>query len=405
MKFFQQTLITVLMILGVTLHVAAQTQSTGLARQVDIENFGDPNLPKLLKKVDKVKAKVAPPDSVLRIVQLGDSHTAADIMTGQLREKLQQQFSDAGIGWITPMNVYGQRNSLISYHNIDWVLASSRSTQAPDYPIGGFIATPAAANAQLTINYKGTEKSSLWNVTLLVKQQKTGQPLRIVDGMNYESTLNVQKTNNWQYINAHVMLPFTIIADKADSVKLGGIWLEKNGAPGVTLSSIATNGAKQNIWLQWRKNWLNDLAKTKSDLVIIAYGTNESFESPFNIANYKKFLTQSIQQIRKTLPNSTILIISPPDTMLRSKLGNMNSCQAKQPPQLTAIRNAQLEVAKQQHTLYWSWQKVMGGSCSMENWVNHGLANKDYVHLTASGYQQSANSLYNALMELIRQRH
>lgn len=146
---------------------------------------------------------------------------------------------------------------------------------------------------------------------------------------------------------------------------------------------------------------MNDLARTKSDLVIIAYGTNESFETPFNIAKYKQFLTSSVKQIRKKMPNTTILIISPPDTMQRNKVKRGAGCQAMQTPHLTSIRTVQKEVAKQQHTLYWDWSAAMGGNCSMQRWVEKGLANKDYVHLTAMGYQQSADSLYNALMRLL----
>lgn len=382
-------------------YTLGQNTTNQLIRQVNIQNFGERNLANLRDKIAKVQAKVAPPDSVLRISQFGDSHTAADIFTGRLREKLQQRLGSAGIGWISPMNVYGQRNKLVYYTNTGWLLTSSRNSAANDFPMGGFIATPTSANAQLIINYNLEEKSSLWNVTFLVKQLKKGQPLKIIDGMNFELTLDVDNSNrDWQYVSYYLMLPITIVAESAESVKLGGIWLEKNGMPGITLSPIALNGAKQNIWLQWRKNWLNDLVNAKSDLVIIAYGTNESLEIPFNIVRYKQTLTSSIQQIRKSLPNSTILIIAPPDALQRNKLKRANNCNALQPPQADSIRSAQLEVAKQQHTLYWDWQAAMGGKCAMKRWVSAGLANKDYIHLTPAGYQQSADGLYNALLEL-----
>lgn len=367
-----------------------------------IINFNEPNLPRLQNKLTNVKNKVAPPDSVLRITQLGDSHTAADIFTGFLRQNFQHDFGSAGIGWISPINVYGQRNTQVYYNASDWGLTSSKSVHTNDYPLGGFIATPKVANAQLTINYNVDEKPSLWNATFLVKQLEKGKPLKIIDGMNYEIILDTEGSSGWQYISAFVMLPLTITAESAGSAELGGIWLEKNGAPGVVVSPIALNGAKQAIWDNWRADWINDLAKTRSDLIIIAYGTNEAFETPFNVAKYKQFLTESIKKIRKKMPTSSILIISPPDSMLRNKLRRNIACQLIQPPNLTAIRTIQKEVAKQQHTLYWDWSTAMGGNCSMRGWVAKGLANKDYVHLTANGYQQSANQLYKSLFELLR---
>lgn len=394
-------LIGVILIVGFIFSTSARAVEY-LAKPSPIINFDEPNLYKLKNKLVSVKDKVAPPDSVLRITQLGDSHTAADIFTGSLRQNFQRDYGSAGIGWISPINVYGQRNTQVYYNALDWTLTSSRSTTGDDYPMGGFIASPAVANAQLTINYNIDEKPSLWNATFLVKQLKKGETLKLIDGMNYQIELDTKGKAGWQYISAFVMLPLTITADSADSAKLGGIWLEKNGEPGVVVSPIALNGAKQSIWNHWRSDWINDLAKTKSDLIIIAYGTNEAFETPFNAAKYKQFLIDGIKEIRRKSPASVILIISPPDSMLRNKMRRNVSCQTMQPPNLIVIRRLQKEVAKQQHTLYWDWSSVMGGGCGMRNWVAKGLGSKDYIHLTANGYQQSANQLYKSLSELLR---
>lgn len=372
-----------------------------LTKNVSIINFNEPNLSRLKNKLINVKNKVAPPDSVLRVTQLGDSHTAADIFTGYLRQNLQQHYGGAGIGWISPINVYGQRNAQVYYTGSDWVLTSSRSTKADDYPMGGYIATPKVANAKLTINYNLDEKPSLWNATFLVKQLQGDKPLKIIDGMNYEIILDTKGQSGWQYINAFVMLPLTITAESANVAKLGGIWLEKNGVPGIVVSPVALNGAKQSIWEHWRSDWLDDLVKSKSDLVIIAYGTNEAFESPFNAEKYRRFLKNSITAIRKKMPTSAILVISPPDAMLRSKIKRGGSCRSMQPPNLAEIRAIQKDVAMEEHTLYWDWSMVMGGDCSMRNWVARGLANKDYIHLTANGYQHSANQLYESLLQLL----
>lgn len=394
-------IVQLLAVLFMTVLSLSALAQPSLTKQINIEDFGEANLAKLKKKVSNVQNRVAPPDSVLRIIQLGDSHTAADIFTGQLREKLQQRFGKAGIGWISPINIYGQRNNQVYYKASDWLLTSSRSTPANDYPMGGFIATPTAANAQLTINYNIDETPSLWNAKILVKQLKPNQPLKLVDGMNYETILDTGDSKKWRYLNVFVMLPFTINAQSANSAKIGGIWLEKNGEPGVVVSPVALNGARHSIWQQWRAQWLDDLAKINSDLVIIAYGTNESFDNPFNRAKYKEQLVASIKRIRKKMPNTAILIVSPPDVMVRNKIRRGGSCQAMQPPQLSTIRATQREVAKQQRTLYWDWSAAMGGNCAMQRWVAQGLANKDYVHLTATGYQQSADSLYKALMRLL----
>ncbi|MCO6544629.1 MAG: hypothetical protein J6583_12205 [Gilliamella sp.] len=57
-----------------------------------------------------------------------------------------------------------------------------------------------------------------------------------------------------------------------------GILLTRYQQSGVIVSSIATNGAKQAICQKWKKNWFKELAISQSDLIILEYGTNKSFD-------------------------------------------------------------------------------------------------------------------------------
>src|SRR2546430_8020146 len=45
----------------------------------------------------------------VRIMHFGDSHTAADVLTAQIRRDLQQNFGDGGTGWIVPKNPMSTR--------------------------------------------------------------------------------------------------------------------------------------------------------------------------------------------------------------------------------------------------------------------------------------------------------
>ena len=57
----------------------------------------------------------------VRIVQIGDSHTANDSLSGRLRERFQQQFGEAGRGWLPagiPYKYY--RPQLVSVSESGW---------------------------------------------------------------------------------------------------------------------------------------------------------------------------------------------------------------------------------------------------------------------------------------------
>lgn len=114
----------------------------------NLSNFNEPNT-HLLMTAFKNKS--------IHIVQLGDSHTAADIMTGTLRTQLQGQLGNGGMGWGMPMYFSGQRLDRYGYDNNSWEPISSRTQREQNYTLGGLIAVPKFNGATLTIKAKQSE--------------------------------------------------------------------------------------------------------------------------------------------------------------------------------------------------------------------------------------------------------
>ena len=364
-----------------------------------IVDFGDPNFKKLVKKLSQLGS--GKERSVVNIIQFGDSHTASETITATMRTLLQQQFGNAGIGWITPMNVpvSGQRHSLISFQSQDWQLVNSLTVQNADFAMGGYIATPIQAGATITVTPRQTS-SERWIARFTIKSSARS-PLIITDANGQRTNLNPANTSNWQEIEAEVTLPITISATEAYSTQLGGIWLAKKNASGVTVSPIGTSGMQQTNWRTWTDQWPVQLTQTRADLIIISYGTNEAFNSKLDIHDMENALRLSIKIIRKSLPESTIVIVGAPDSMRRDKSAEAG-CTQRQPAMLHAVKQTQRKVAQQEKTLFWDWQQAMGGDCAILNWQQNGLATKDLVHLNNQGYQRSGTLFYNDLMELAR---
>ena len=70
------------------------------------------------------------------IVQFGDSHTAADLFSGELRRLLQQRYGDGGIGLIPASSVPGIRNDrvIVASARQQWELVSARNQQSSQFP-------------------------------------------------------------------------------------------------------------------------------------------------------------------------------------------------------------------------------------------------------------------------------
>lgn len=363
-----------------------------------IVDFGDPNAIELKRRFLALENK-SPHNNTLNIITFGDSHSAADFFTGKLRELLQNRFGDAGIGWISPMFVSGQNHTAVSWKTRNWRLFNSRFVTDKDFVMGGYIAMPIDNGSYLQVIPKNIERFQPWRVKMMIKPLKYNT-IQAFDANNTPLDLKL-KSNlyQWQSVNIITTMPLRIEA-QPESVEIGSFWLQKMNRSGVILSSIAGNGAKLSIWQRWSPQWLSELSATQSDLVILEYGTNESFDSPKSIDSFERTLLLNIRHIRERLPKAAILLMSAPDTML-SKSTSEN-CQDRLPQNYQMIRKIQQSVAKKEKLLYWDWQTAMGGNCIIEKWYMLGLARSDYVHLTKDGYYASANILYRDLMQFVQ---
>ncbi|MDF7667266.1 SGNH/GDSL hydrolase family protein [Orbaceae bacterium ESL0727] len=351
-------------------------------------DFGDPNVKQFITRLNTVKQR---DNQVVTITQFGDSHTAADLFTGEFRHLMQNKYGNAGIGWITPIFVKGQYNMEVKWKSANWELFSSRTNTGLDFPMGGFIAKPTKDNATIQILPNAAD-NQLWQARLTFKtMSRSYNALSIYDANNQPVNVSYDsKVNQWKTLSTTAKMPLTI--KSAKDVELGGIWLTRDKQPGVIVSAIATNGARQSIWQKWDINWFRELAATQSDLVILAYGTNESFDKTLNLEEYRQNLINNIRLIRKTLPNAVILLISPPDTLTNGDVA---------PPMLQAIKDTQKQIAKSEKTLFWDWQKAMGGKFVIKQWLRQGLARPDLVHQTPQGYKESAKIFYFDLIEFL----
>ncbi|OCG26606.1 hypothetical protein A9G11_13630 [Gilliamella sp. wkB108] len=380
--------LTVTMTVGCS--VAESKTTTNISGVVD---FGDPNAKQFANRL-KSLASNKNSDQVVNITQFGDSHTAADFFTGEFRTLMQQKYGNAGIGWITPTAIKGQNHTAVSWKSSNWNILSSRTLSDLDFPMGGFIAKPSRTPAIIEI-VPNALRNKDWQIKLTFKTLKDSpKSLGLYDNNNRKINFNyIPKNNVWQTISVVSQMPL-VIKSQSD-IELGGIWLTRYNKSGVIVSAIATNGAKQTIWQKWSPNWFRELASSQSDLVILEYGTNESFDETLDANVYRKNLVSNIRQIRKTLPKAAILLISPPDTMANEK---------EAPKSFSRIKNIQRQVAKTERTLFWDWQQAMGGNFAIKQWKQRGLARADLVHQTLQGYKESARIFYTDLNEFVRKK-
>ncbi|OTA20222.1 periplasmic protein [Xenorhabdus beddingii] len=368
----------------------SEQSSTQTYRQQQLTDFADPHLALLADKLRHSDTRQ------LHFVQLGDSHTAADFFTGKLRNLLQNRYGDAGPGFIPPISIPGQRNAAVQVteNKTGWWLSSSRKENRADYPLGGFIAIPESASSTIRLALSPSSLDKYRISTLYQSHEATKIRAQFTSMQVWDLPAT---SSEWRFSpQQNVNFPVTLYPQDTQ-LKIGG-WLIKRQSPGIMLSALGINGATINMLDKWQPQWIDTLAQMKPDLVILAYGTNEAFNDSLDLVAYQNALTSKVKDIRKRIPQAVILLIGPNDSLQNKAAA---SCGEQQPALLNDIIRIQQAVAQKQHTLFWDWREYMGGPCSVKAWAQQDLARPDYVHLSAAGYERSAEALYKQFVGLV----
>ncbi|MXV35141.1 MULTISPECIES: GDSL-type esterase/lipase family protein [unclassified Saccharibacter] len=355
-----------------------------------LTNYGDPNLWRFSSALQRANTQT------VHIVQFGDSHTAADFFTGELRDAFQQRFGNGGVGFISPLAVPGQRYEQVVMPRAgsDWVLKTSRRDLDDVFSLGGSHAQPQGHQRSMTIAFRD-ESASLEPLRARAFY-KTEQPNLLIaqDGHGRHEVALSQ--SQWGYSTPITLtLPVTMtVQNGAAGTQIGGWYLDRSH--GVVLSSIGSNGASLSLLEHWQNDWYAQLQKLHPAMIILAYGTNESLNKTLDFDQYRQSYVHIIWQLRQENPTSVILMVGPSDNASARAGGNCRHMVG-----LEKIIATQRAVARQEHVLYWDWRAFMGGACSINSWRAHHEGQEDRVHLLRPGYQRSARGLYKNIMKIL----
>lgn len=359
-----------------------------------LRDFGDPRAGRLAERFWAVEAGRS--ERPFAIVQFGDSHTASDAFTAGLRVGLQQRLGDAGVGWLPPMAVPGQGHQRVNLESQGWRLTSSLDQASDAFPLGGDIASPAQAGAVTRVASWAPDQSPYLATVLVRPGGRSGLFVENPDGRRLPLD-GGEPVGGWSYVQVPVRLPFQIVAPAAGAAEVGGIWLRRADTSGALVSPIGVNGSRQDIWTRWSPGWLDQLRRSGSDLVIIAYGTNEAFNGQLDPQALAAGLAQGIRQVRQALPEAAVLLLGAPGALDPGKPAAL-PCGERGVPMHETVKRVQLDVARQEKTLYWDWEAAMDGDCPMLDWQARGWVGPDLIHFTQEGYRESSRRFYRALM-------
>ncbi len=329
----------------------------------------------------------------VRVVWLGDSHTVADLWTGEVRRTLQKAFGNGGpgfahLGWATKYRHDGLKFEVSAKWNQE-PAAYSRSDRFDDgvFGLGGVRFAPAeeGARASAELTDLPAKQKLRWDVSYRLLDE---QAVLLVDPQG-GVTVKATKTNEagpgdirHQTLQTEGVGRVEVVS--RGKVELLGLVVERK-EPGVVLDTVGLNGARLSTFLAWDEaSWVAELARRKPDLVVVTFGSNESSDAHPEAERYERQLTQLLGRVRTAEPRSDCLVITPIDRAGAPYAGR-----------LAVINEGLQRAATQARCAIWSAQQAMGGPGSAESWAaeNPPRAAADGVHLTPKGYQSLAEAL------------
>lgn len=339
--------------------------------------------------------------SPVHIVQIGDSHTAGDRITGKLRAALQARFGDGGRGVLPPGVPYNGYAPL----QVEVTASGWTTTLAPLVGNTGYVRAGVGLTGVQAITVQPA------STLTLRRDSASPAPLRIglcgegpgrlqvrADDQTWTMAFDADGCRSLDTGGAPRQIDLRALdgALSLDHVRLthvaGGVELSNLGVVGATLRDLAARD--QQVVARELEAW-------RPALIVLAFGTNEGFDDGLDPRAYEALLRGQIVRLRRLAPGASLMILGAPDAL---RTGGGGGCsvdgQRAPPPALALVRDVQRRVAADMGVAFWDWHGRMGGDCSADRLAMRGepFMLRDRVHFNAVGADWIGGMLHADLM-------
>lgn len=323
----------------------------------------------------------------VHIMHFGDSHTAADEWTGDLRDLFKAKFGDGGSGFSVagrPFPGYRRFDARGGASTL-WHSVGGHTGAGDGYFGLGGVSILSSNRGQSV--YLDAECDRL-EIDYLV--QPGGGSMTLYDNEQPAGEISTDGELGPGF-SAYEIAPgphrFKLLTLDSHPVRLFGWAADKNA--GVTYEALGLNGAEAAVIQHWNEAMTATYLQHRNPgLIVLAYGTNEATDPNWDVDSYRTMFGDVLDRLRRAVPTASILVVGPGDRWryLRGKWQIVGG--------IDKIVDAQQAACRDHGCAFWDTRARMGGQGSMRDWVYAGLAQGDFVHFTAAGYQRLASVMY-----------
>lgn len=336
----------------------------------------------------------------VRIAVLGDSFIEGDILTADLREKLQSAYGGSGTGFAPMASPLTGFRRTVRTQSRGWTaynIMQRRNAPAPcreRFFVSGWVCRPGSG---ASVKWEGTDAKAH------------------LDTCNRARILFISRTDSRVAVcvNGRERREFFVAGDEAvreidvrgrvgslalevlagsDGFYGYGAWFEDTGGVRVDNFSVRSNNGQALFWTAPAINAQVN-ALLGYDLVILQYGLNLLQSGVHTYDGYGRQVENMIAFVRQCFPGAAVLVMSVSDRSERTEQGFVPMRSAP------SMARAQREAALRTGATFWSTYEAMRSLGGMERFVRSGWAGKDYTHINYAGGRHVAWSLYDAIVQ------
>lgn len=258
------------------------------------------------------------------VLQIGDSHTAADYLTGRLRSLMQARFGNGGRGMMAPGVPYAHfRTEHIRVAQAGkWkVLSSSKANpdQAP-YGISGYVLRSTTAGDRITLDDRsGADDLAIGYMARpdsgtieVIANGETFGKIELAGTADARQEIRLNLARNGPPPPGHAWM-IEIRTNGDGPVEITDLALSRVG--GVQVVNLGFIGAQIGIMGRW--HWPTVAAQIERldpALILVAFGTNEGFAPTSRIAaGYEAQFEQRLAALKAAAPMAALVVVGPPD--------------------------------------------------------------------------------------------
>lgn len=331
----------------------------------------------------------------IRILQVGDSHIQADLLTCEIRRNFAKTFFNLTeppaiafpYGILKSNNPYAV--SVIC--NGNWTGYSVAQKSQFSSLLGLTACSHDTCLSKIMIHVRTQEDSNASFSKLLVFCNDDSSHIAlntVIPSIHRIHIFNDSIFCHEFIYNCYTdstTLFFKVFSDTFE-FKLYGI-IPFNDDPGIMYHTLGINGAKASLF---NNTLLPSFIKYMHyDWVILSLGTNDCYLPAFDSISVSQSFQTLLASIRQDNPNIAILLTTPMSHYRKKNIINSN---------VISMKNIMLDIVTKNHAAVWDFYTVSGGETGMSQWNLGHLSAPDKLHLNTHGYQLQGDLFFDAFL-------